>query len=81
MFVANGGKQAALSERDFDREMFRVRKLIETEAVRSHVHTSFGLAVWPVLVAAGVHSGLTTARPVISPNPPQPHRNRSCPRT
>ena len=34
MFVANGGKGPALSERDFDREMFRVRKLIETEAVR-----------------------------------------------
>lgn len=37
MFVAPGGKQAALSERDFDREMFRVRKLIEAEAVRGCV--------------------------------------------
>jgi hypothetical protein len=31
MFVANSGKKP-LSERDFDREMFRVRKLIEAEA-------------------------------------------------
>ncbi len=31
MFVANSSKQP-LSERDFDREMFRVRKLIEAEA-------------------------------------------------
>lgn len=31
MFVANS-QAGKLSERDFDREMFRVRKLIETEA-------------------------------------------------